>query len=406
MVPRITGVVFLAVLSAAAFAQEGKTVTIAFSSEGQREVWIQKGPRATDSTGSQSLAGKSVLFPVPDETEGMILCVHDVATGTVGTTPLESVIKAGTWTFDPTAAKTAFSARFQLSHNNEPVSSAVVKMKDANGERDVLVTPSDKGIASFSFVPFGDVTVGVDYKTEGKSASLPMQTFTITGKSSITPVAITIQDPVETIRPETAVVKDVPAANDTGAEATPPPKSPANPAATALNMILGAAVVGGIGYAIYRYATQNQSKVDAAFGKIGLPTDAGAPPKPSGPPKQIILNDSSPTTSSEPTVLAGAGLSGSVAKNPRFVKSDGSVLLLQDGTQTVGRDAGTDHPHTGESSMSRTHALIEKVGDGVTVSDAGSTNGTFVNGRKISAPTTISPGDTVQFGAIQYRYEE
>ena len=38
--------------------------------------------------------------------------------------------------------------------------------------------------------------------------------------------------------------------------------------------------------------------------------------------------------------------------------------------------------------------------------DIGSTNGTFINGTKVSAEMILSPGDSVQFGSVQYRYEE
>jgi pSer/pThr/pTyr-binding forkhead associated (FHA) protein len=37
--------------------------------------------------------------------------------------------------------------------------------------------------------------------------------------------------------------------------------------------------------------------------------------------------------------------------------------------------------------------------------DHGSTNGTFVNGAKVSGEAFLRPGDEVQFGAIRFRYE-
>ena len=60
---------------------------------------------------------------------------------------------------------------------------------------------------------------------------------------------------------------------------------------------------------------------------------------------------------------------------------------------------------TGETSISRKHASLIKSGSDVTVSDLGSTNGTFVNGAKLQAATLLRPGDTVQFGAVSFRYQ-
>ena len=43
--------------------------------------------------------------------------------------------------------------------------------------------------------------------------------------------------------------------------------------------------------------------------------------------------------------------------------------------------------------------------DGVWVSDAGSTNGTYVNGSKLSKPHRLKPGDVIRVGSTDLRYE-
>jgi hypothetical protein len=72
---------------------------------------------------------------------------------------------------------------------------------------------------------------------------------------------------------------------------------------------------------------------------------------------------------------------------------------------TVGREPGNTICLEQDSSVSRRHAKLTRQGDALTVEDLGSTNGTFVNGRKVEAPTTLSPGDTVQFGQSDFKYE-
>jgi pSer/pThr/pTyr-binding forkhead associated (FHA) protein len=55
-----------------------------------------------------------------------------------------------------------------------------------------------------------------------------------------------------------------------------------------------------------------------------------------------------------------------------------------------------------EKGVSRKHAVIHHAGGDYTVEDMGSTNGTFVNKKKIQphAPQTIKPGDEVRFGKL------
>jgi len=55
-----------------------------------------------------------------------------------------------------------------------------------------------------------------------------------------------------------------------------------------------------------------------------------------------------------------------------------------------------------EKGVSRKHAVIHHAGADYTVEDMGSTNGTFINKKRIQphAPETIKPGDEVRFGKL------
>lgn len=48
--------------------------------------------------------------------------------------------------------------------------------------------------------------------------------------------------------------------------------------------------------------------------------------------------------------------------------------------------------------VSDEHALIAPTGDGWAVRDLGSTNGTYLNGAKVSQPTPLSAGDQLRLG--------
>ncbi len=58
-----------------------------------------------------------------------------------------------------------------------------------------------------------------------------------------------------------------------------------------------------------------------------------------------------------------------------------------------------------DPSVSRNHATLRIEGEGVLVEDLGSTNGTFVNGERITGTRRIVSGDALTFGNTQMRLE-
>jgi len=77
---------------------------------------------------------------------------------------------------------------------------------------------------------------------------------------------------------------------------------------------------------------------------------------------------------------------------------------LTDGEHLAGRDADCSLV-IDASSVSRRHARITVVAGAVTIEDLDSTNGTHVNGTRISGLTPLGPGDEVSLGseALQVR---
>jgi len=59
----------------------------------------------------------------------------------------------------------------------------------------------------------------------------------------------------------------------------------------------------------------------------------------------------------------------------------------------------------GDDQMSSRHAVLRPVDGGVEVDDLGSLNGTFVDGRKVEAPTLVAIRGLVRMGASEFEVE-
>ena len=73
-------------------------------------------------------------------------------------------------------------------------------------------------------------------------------------------------------------------------------------------------------------------------------------------------------------------------------------LPLTDGEHIAGRDAECSLVIDG-TTVSRRHARITVAHGAATIEDLDSTNGTHVNGTRISAPTRLAPGDEFALGS-------
>jgi thermitase len=71
----------------------------------------------------------------------------------------------------------------------------------------------------------------------------------------------------------------------------------------------------------------------------------------------------------------------------------------------IGRDSDCAIQIHGDGTVSRHHAIVRNDGRQITVADAGSTHGTYINGQRLSGPIEVRRGMMLQVGQTLLRFE-
>jgi pSer/pThr/pTyr-binding forkhead associated (FHA) protein len=104
------------------------------------------------------------------------------------------------------------------------------------------------------------------------------------------------------------------------------------------------------------------------------------------------------------SVIAGSGIpatASAIGPEKLVVVSPEAMKGMEfpvGGEVTVGRAGGCAVLLPADSFVSQLHARLFRRDGSLYVEDLGSTNGTFLNGKKVSAPVSVRKGDKVQFG--------
>lgn len=88
----------------------------------------------------------------------------------------------------------------------------------------------------------------------------------------------------------------------------------------------------------------------------------------------------------------------------RWLRGWPPAMQLPSGSQyrfTIGREPACDMTLPDET-VSRWHASLERSSGEWLLADLGSTNGTRLNGWRVTAPIPVRPGDMVSFGGVTY----
>jgi len=115
----------------------------------------------------------------------------------------------------------------------------------------------------------------------------------------------------------------------------------------------------------------------------------------------ILAPGSVPGLSQEQPQLASGQLV--VIKSPAL--DEGDELTLDSSPLLLGRGSRNDVNLARDEFASTDHARIEPRRDGVWLEDVGSTNGTYLNGSRLTRAKRLSPGDVVRIGETELRYD-
>jgi hypothetical protein len=87
------------------------------------------------------------------------------------------------------------------------------------------------------------------------------------------------------------------------------------------------------------------------------------------------------------------------------LRYEGKTAVLPTGGGVIGRSRECDVVLS-DQNVSRKHAEVRPSGGKWIVKDLGSTNGVKVNGRRITGPQSLRPGDTIELGTSTIDFDE
>jgi hypothetical protein len=380
-------------------------------------VWGQSASITLDVAGSPGIrfftrpaSDPDSLTPVDTEASPTIadIAPEDFVVAVNEETSLLAEKKAkdikGTWKPARTEFTRHASLQVIVTHEGKPVEAAQVTVRLGTGERTALLTPADKGSLTFRNVPRAKATLVVQYKS-GDDTKKTSPVEMAPPASGPWTMSAAIPDPVAVIEAAAAAKPEDAKTEGDKTEAKAPAQR--NPLQNLLSLVLGLAVVGGIGYGIYRYFQTQPDQAKDLLEKAGL--NPNAQPQ-GGPDPAVKLPENKPL---QPIILSGADLApaagpvaagfGALAEEPQLLLADSSTFSIPEGETKVGREAGAGLSLSATTGASREHAILRRQGSQVFVRDLGSTNGTYLNGTRLAGEAEVRPGDVVVFGQAQCR---
>ncbi len=391
------------------------TATIGVPAAGEHFYWfsytdIKGGPAVTTP---KSFKDKKVTANVPlvkdAVPKGTLLYVLDAKTGNEAVKPLEG---KGSLAVD--LKKSDFDKVRKVvlwvigSVKDRPIAAAVVKLVDADKKaQQRVLDPSSVGTVEFNDVAEGTASVTVLYGDNKKS--IQDVDITLERKIPVLKIDIPIAGEIESVGVFSRGPSDLDNSEQSDKEA------PQVKGVDYITGLIGAILLIIVIYFAVRMMRDKGAGAKSILKKLGVQVEEDRPliqpAKPVPPVDPTICpfcgqkKDASGACSC--SVIGAAASAVSAASGPRLVAIQGprmgEVYELQ-GTLTIGRDESNTVAFPDDSTVSRRHARIASDAGAFTVYDEGSSNGTFVNGVKVTEQALHS-GDEIQIGTTRLRFE-
>jgi hypothetical protein len=397
-------------------------VTVTFPAKGDWSVWHSPGAvGAAPETAVETLTDKVVL-PTPPRTKTGFLVAHNHLTGNIAVLPYANAETE--WRPSEKDFNLIHEVIVKVTHEGNPISSANIILTTKKGPLSNLLTPGDEGEVKFFGVTPGQFKVEVKTKFEGKDVKVPIQIFDMPlQRGDLIPILeVAVASKVDTVvaPSSSSETRDQPKSETKPttnvAPAVQPSASAGNPILSFLGGVISLALIVGAVYFIFKYVTQNKDQINAQLDKIGvqIPED---PTPATGDPDPAIPSQPAPARAKIEPINLGSDAQFTpssavqapvtpVSTTPRLVNlSTGAFINLVEGDHVVSREPGSPYSFPSDASISRNHASLNFENGVLTVTDLGSTNGTYVNSVRMSSPAVLKTGDQILVGATTLRIE-
>ncbi len=300
--------------------------------------------------------------------------------------------------------------KLRLITQGRPLASGWVVLEDQQKVRhSALLLPSSLGDLLLPRVALGRAVVEIHY---GEDRTARLEVDVTSGKAGEPPL---VEIPVVG-----GPALEVKAPSAQQESSSPKPSTPAPPSPF-LGFLFSLGLIATFGLVLYSLVRFRIIHIESLLKRLGV-SESQAPsvdflqkaPEPvtvapghcpfCGQPKDPITGACACSPPKQAARFPGGAPPGQV----RLIGVTGPALnrqfLLDRPEMTIGRDPSSDIPLVDDPTVSRRHCKISIRGGEIHLQDEGSSNGTFVNGIRITS-TLLKPGDEIVIGQSRFRLE-
>ncbi|MCC6444862.1 MAG: FHA domain-containing protein [Armatimonadetes bacterium] len=420
-------------------------LTLKAAEEGEYIYWLlytdaQGYKRSTEPEEFNGKAKTLDPAPLKGRLQGASVLVLDSRSGNVAQKDLPPG-GSGTLTLQRSDFTLVRKVRVHIvTPDGKDIRAAKVDMSDPKGwSATRVLDPASQGVAEFLYVPTGQSSITIGYSVSEKrhSVRVPLDVpleradkdFSVTLKvdgSKGTLGAAPAGEEAASAPPSGDAPLPLPAGPPgsaaPGSAAPAPPLQPGAPAGSPLVALIGtvvglAVLLAAITIALRRMKEKGET-VDSVLSRVGvdLPKEPVSEARPeAAAPAPVAVEDGLCPYCGQAKDLATGACACAVTERaapagngvPRLVGIQGTLFgqtyPLEAESIQIGRDETNAIPMA-DPTVSRKHAQISAYDGSFLIRDLGSSNGTFVNGSRITEHI-LSQGDIVQVGSTKFRFE-